>query len=494
MTSGLSFINTYGAGISQQFINSVVSAENALSALFTNSVTLRITFNEQALGTNNDLAENSWPSFVSVNYTQLKNALPASDSLPNADPSGGHTWSLPEAYARMQGLSSSAPSTDDTVTLNTSYNWKFGQDVINTIEHEITEGGMGRVGGLGDQNSAWSTMDLFRYSAPGVRDFTDGRDGKTTFFSNNGSTLSSLSFNNEYNSNGVKANSGDTADFTQNDVFGTGQIGETIPFSQTDIANMTAIGWNTVNTSNVFAGPSSHYTVSVTAGASTITIQDKVGSDGTHVLTSSQNLLFTDQTINTANITQTAALPSIQLVELVDTYIAYFNRAPDATGLDFWGGQLANGASFSTIANGFAGSAEATAAYPSGLSNQAFVTAVYTNVLGRNTDPGGLSFWSGLLQSGAATKASFILNVVQSVLLQTGTADAQYIANKEAVGAHFALTQGLSDGNWAKTVMSNVNGTAASVTAANALTDGFAATAATAAGSELVVKILGIVS
>jgi len=72
--------------------------------------------------------------------------------------------------------------------------------------------------------------------------------------------------------------------------------------------------------------------------------------------------------------------------------------------------------------------------------------------------------------------------------------DAQYLANKEVVGAHFALTQGLSDGNWAKTVMSGVNGTAASVTTANALTDGFAATAATAAGSELVVKILGIVS
>lgn len=369
MTNGLVFINTYGAGVSQQFINSVVSAENALSALFTNSVTLRITFNEQALGTNSDLAENSWSSFVSVSYAQLKSALPASDSLPSTDPSGGHIWSLPEAYARMLGLSSSAPSTDDTVTLNTSYNWKFGQDVTNTIEHEITEGGMGRVGGLGDQNGVWSTMDLFRYSAPGVRDFTDGRDGKTTFFSSNGSTLSSLSYNNEYNSNGVKSNSGDTADFTQNDVFGTGQVGETNTFSQTDIANMTAIGWNTVNTSNVFAGPSSRYTVSLTAGVSTFTVQDKVGSDGTHIVTSGQTLQFTDQTVNTTNIAATASLPSAQLVELVDTYIAYFNRAPDATGLDFWGGQLANGASFSTIANGFAGSAEAIAAYPSSLSN-----------------------------------------------------------------------------------------------------------------------------
>jgi hypothetical protein len=72
-------------------------------------------------------------------------------------------------------------------------------------------------------------------------------------------------------------------------------------------------------------------------------------------------------------------------------------------------------------------------------------------------------------------------------------ADAQYIANKEAVGAHFALTQGLNNATWAETVESAVNGTAASVTAANGQTDGFAIVAATPATSELVVQITGIV-
>ena len=71
--------------------------------------------------------------------------------------------------------------------------------------------------------------------------------------------------------------------------------------------------------------------------------------------------------------------------------------------------------------------------------------------------------------------------------------DAQYIANKEAVGAHFALTQGLNNVTWARLVESGVNGNAASVAAANAQTDAFAATATTAAGSELVVQITGIV-
>ena len=38
-------------------------------------------------------------------------------------------------------------------------------------------------------------MDLFRYNSSGVPDYTDGRDGQTTFFSyNGGATISSLSF------------------------------------------------------------------------------------------------------------------------------------------------------------------------------------------------------------------------------------------------------------------------------------------------------------
>ena len=145
----------------------------------------------------------------------------------------------------MLGLSSGTPSTDDTVTLNSFYNWSFTQDIVNGIEHELSEGGMGRVGGLGDQNGVWSTMDLFRFSAVGIHDYTDGRDGKTTYFSTNGVTLSStagLSFNNEY-SGGTKVNSGDTADWSQKAVFGSTETGETLTLAQTELTVMEALGW-----------------------------------------------------------------------------------------------------------------------------------------------------------------------------------------------------------------------------------------------------------
>ena len=144
----------------------------------------------------------------------------------------------------MLGLTPTTQNPDDIVILNTSYNWSYGQDVINTVEHEISEGGMGRIGGLGDQNGFWSVMDLFRYNASGLADYSDGRDGHTTYFSyNGGAALSSFSFNNQFNSLGQQVNNGDTADFVQQDVFGTGYPGETNALSQTDIQVMDALGW-----------------------------------------------------------------------------------------------------------------------------------------------------------------------------------------------------------------------------------------------------------
>jgi hypothetical protein len=94
-----------------------------------------------------------------VSYATLRSALAAHAnnpdaqaavaSLPATDPTfsyaGSHLWSLPEAYGRMLGLSTTVYSPDDTITLNTSYTWSYGQDVIDALEHEISEGGMGRV-------------------------------------------------------------------------------------------------------------------------------------------------------------------------------------------------------------------------------------------------------------------------------------------------------------------------------------------------------------
>jgi hypothetical protein len=255
--SGIVFNNSYTANVTQAYRNDILAAEQDLASHWTNSVTINVTFDAQAQGQNGNLASNGFSLLEGISYTTLKNALAAHAtsadaqaavaSLPATDPSGGVGWALPVAYARMLAITSLTLATDDTVILNTSYNWSYGQDVVAAVEHELSEGSMGRIGALGRNTDnaghvLWSTMDLFRYSAPGVRDYSDGLDGQAAYFSVDGSTLT-LPFNNQY-SGSARVNNGDTADYNVLDVFGFGSPGDSLTLSATDIENMNVLGWN----------------------------------------------------------------------------------------------------------------------------------------------------------------------------------------------------------------------------------------------------------
>ncbi len=256
------FNNTFMANVSAAYKANIVAAEDDIISRWSAPAGYQINlqFDAEADGQGNFLAENSWSDTIDVTYAQLTSALAAHDggsiyaqdavaSLPAVDPNpqGGADWGLPVAYARILGLTTQTPTIGDAVTLNTSFDWTYGQDVTNTLEHEISEGGMGRIGGLGDQNAMWSTMDLFRYTAGGLPDYQDGRDGVTTYFSYDGGAQTSasadLSFHNEYNAEDQRVDSDDTADFDQSDVFGTGDPGETNTLSATDVENMDVLGW-----------------------------------------------------------------------------------------------------------------------------------------------------------------------------------------------------------------------------------------------------------
>jgi hypothetical protein len=255
--SGLVFNNTFEASCTTAYINCIVAAESELSSLFSNAVTINEDFTQVNEGNNGDALSNSfW--IQDFSYSQLKNALPGSDVLPATDPSGGGTWFVPVAYGRMLGLTGTTETADDTTTLNSYYGWSYGQDVINGVMHELSEGSMGRVGSLGGSSGVgggnWSTMDLFRYNSSGVADYSNGRDGDTTYFSSNGgSTLSdannpskgapTLSYNNQYNSDGTFNNGGDTADWVQQSVFGSTGTGETLSLTQTELSLLQALGW-----------------------------------------------------------------------------------------------------------------------------------------------------------------------------------------------------------------------------------------------------------
>ena len=93
-------------------------------------------------------------------------------------------------------------------------------------------------------------------------------------------------------------------------------------------------------------------------------------------------------------------------------YWAFFKRAPDLGGLNYWSGKHANGMSIRTIANGFAKSNEFRTNFGGGTDSQ-FVTLVYTNVLDRQPDAAGLSHWVAKMQAGT-TRGEMMTNFSES--------------------------------------------------------------------------------
>jgi len=101
-------------------------------------------------------------------------------------------------------------------------------------------------------------------------------------------------------------------------------------------------------------------------------------------------------------------LANSQNADIAELYVAALGRLPDFAGLEHWEGLRSGGTSLQSIATSFIGSDEfnsrfAAAAAPSdhgGPNDQAFVTAMYQNVLHRAPESAGFAFWTKNLANG----------------------------------------------------------------------------------------------
>jgi hypothetical protein len=95
-------------------------------------------------------------------------------------------------------------------------------------------------------------------------------------------------------------------------------------------------------------------------------------------------------------------------------YRAFFQRPPDAGGLASWlAAYRAGDLCLPDIAEFFAGSAEFRAAYGD-LDVPQFVRRVYLNVLGREPDPDGYTYWAGELAHGGLTRGELMTGFSES--------------------------------------------------------------------------------
>lgn len=196
----------------------------------------------------------------------------------------------------------------------------------------------------------------------------------------------------------------------------------------------------------VFSTARSGCAVAATAGGYTVT-----GAEGTDTITGVERLQFSDKSINLTVGATAHTVTEAKLDSLIELYIAYINRVPDADGMAFWIGQLTAGQTLDQIGEAFYGAAVQFASltgYSPSMSNADFVTVVYSHVLGRSTpDAEGLAFWSHALGSGTATRGTLVASILASAHTFKGDAQYGYVAdlldNKIAVGREFAISNGL---------------------------------------------------
>ncbi|CAN7721518.1 DUF4214 domain-containing protein [Pseudoduganella sp. LjRoot289] len=114
-------------------------------------------------------------------------------------------------------------------------------------------------------------------------------------------------------------------------------------------------------------------------------------------------------------------------------YKAAFDRAPDAAGFRWWLGNVEHGTSMLEVARDFSVSGEFAARFGSEMSDSAYAALLYQNVLHRAPDAGGLQFWSGALAQGVP-RADVMLQFAASAenhvqLAGVISGDLQYLLN-----------------------------------------------------------------
>jgi hypothetical protein len=183
-----------------------------------------------------------------------------------------------------------------------------------------------------------------------------------------------------------------------------------------------------------------------------------------------------------------------ELTTFVEMYIAYFDRAPDALGLFYWGTRLAEGMGLEEIAASFFVQDESLATFPDVNDNAALVDAAYANLLEREAEAEGRAYWIEQLELGNVSRPEFMLAIINGAKAETGSAaDAKVVADKGKIGLDYAAINGLNDVDNAEAAMAAYDraDAAASLAEAEALIEGYRDAAE--AGEEIIVELAGVV-
>lgn len=278
--AGLVIVPTFDSSITSnanasQIESAINTATSTLETLYSNSVTIPVTFTYEALA-NGDLLDNNTDEYYSISYSSYVSLLKAhSAANPNNtalalalanlgsgnDASGTANLAINGNQLLMLGITGDPG--DSVININSTQPFSFSRpvgsgdyDAIGGIEHELDEV-LGVGGGASTLNECldgktffcgkYGSTDLYRYSAPGIPSFTTSSSA-TSYFSINGGVTQIVQAN--------QNSSGDFADFAprcgtgsgtleliQNASNCTGQY-EAYTGSSPEFTMMEAVGWD----------------------------------------------------------------------------------------------------------------------------------------------------------------------------------------------------------------------------------------------------------
>lgn len=183
-------------------------------------------------------------------------------------------------------------------------------------------------------------------------------------------------------------------------------------------------------------------------------VSDLAGNLGSVTVRDKKAIQFLDVRVNLEIGALASSITEAQLNSLIDLYIGFFNRVPDADGLAYWIRQYKNGVSLDQIADHFYRAAivySAQTGYSSAMTPEEFVQIIYKNVLSRSGSAtptaGEVKYWADHLKAGMP-RGALLRSMLGSARSFVGDLTWAWVPrildNKVKASSLFAVSQGLN--------------------------------------------------
>lgn len=158
-----------------------------------------------------------------------------------------------------------------------------------------------------------------------------------------------------------------------------------------------------------------------------------------------EQIQYTDNTVGLGSV---GLFENVNL-QLVEIYMAAFNRAPETGGYEYWVARVAT-EGILNVANVIFSIPSVLAIYPQDMTSEEFVTAIYQNVLDKAPDAAGLAYWVNSLNAPGGSRGKLVLDLAGAALnTADGTSGKDFFQNRVDWGMYAVAYQELTGNEFA---------------------------------------------